>query len=53
MQQVLVLQENALVSVLQLRTQHQAARFAPVVLARPVSYLPFLALVIRAPCQIC
>lgn len=37
MQQVPVQQENALVSVLRPRTQHQAAHFAPVVPARLVS----------------
>jgi hypothetical protein len=42
MEQVLALQENALVTVLPLRTRPQAARFAPVVLALLVSYLPFL-----------
>jgi len=43
-QQVLVLQENALVSVLLPRTRPQVALSAPVVLAQLVSYLPSFAM---------
>ena len=43
-QQVLVLQENALVIVLRPRTQPQVVRSAPVVLALLVSCLPSLPL---------
>lgn len=46
MQQALVLPENALATVLPLRTQPQAARFAPAVPVLQVCYFLFTAVVL-------